>query len=110
MPTVAPGREPPAVLLYTRHTRGTIEAERARRLKTHAGAALRFVGPAAKPHPRIAAANAAQARLATQALADENRWIDEGGHFDPELVGRLRTRRAATDLRDSTISTAGIEG
>jgi hypothetical protein len=78
------------VPLYTRHTQGTIAAERERRRSTHTGALLRFAGPPAKPHPRLATAIAAQRRRGTQTLADENRWIDEGGRFDPEAVGLLR--------------------
>lgn len=86
----APDREV-AVPLYTRHTRGTIEAERERRLTSHAGNTLRHVRRPGMPHPRIAAAIAARARLAPpQRRADEDRWVDEGGWFDPETVGRVQ--------------------
>lgn len=61
-----------AVPLYTRHTCGTIEAERERRLKSHVGHTLRHVRRPGMPHPRIAAAIAGQARLVTQAQDDEN--------------------------------------
>jgi hypothetical protein len=76
--------------MYTRHTHGTIEVERERRLKSRAGHAVRYVRRPGMTHPRIAAAIAARARIATQARADENRWIDEGGWFDPEAVGQIR--------------------
>lgn len=79
-----------AVLMYTRHTRGTIEAERERRLKAHAGNSVRHVRRPGMSHPRLAAALTARERLETQARADENRWVDEGGWFDPETVGRTR--------------------
>lgn len=79
-----------AVLMYTRHTRGTIEAERERRLKAHAGNSLRHVRRPGMSHPTLAAALTARERLETQARADENRWVDEGGSFDPETVRHVR--------------------
>ena len=75
------------VPMYTRTTQGGIEAERDRRLMSHIGRAARHVRRPALPHPRIAAAIAAGA-LADP--SDESRWVDDGGWYDREAVGRLR--------------------
>jgi hypothetical protein len=86
-----------AVPLYTRHTRGTIEAERERRQTSHAGNTVRHVRRPGMPHPRIAAAIAARAGLATQSRTDEDRWNNEGGSFDPERsIGNREMKRCSS--------------
>jgi hypothetical protein len=70
--------------LFARHTRGTIEAERDRRLQHRARAATAYPAAARErdaglPHPRLAAAVAADARATRQARRDIDRWDDEGG-------------------------------
>jgi hypothetical protein len=79
-----------AVPMYTRHTRGTIEADRDRRRGSRAARTFRHVRRPAMPHPSIAAALAARPQAAIQSPLDELRWVDEGGWFDPDAVGRLR--------------------
>ena len=82
--------------LFTRHTRGTIEAERDRRLQRRAHATT--LSPASvperasgNPHPRIAAAVAGSARAVIQARLDMDRWVDEGGMVPFEAAALLRT-------------------
>jgi hypothetical protein len=85
------GRSGPAAQptpLYTRHMLGAVEAERSRRGARHA--TRRWLPPAAKAHPRIAAAHAAEARRILKARADYSRWADDGGRFDPEAAARVR--------------------
>lgn len=81
--------------LFTRHTRGAIEAERDRRGQRRArgGAAypVRARGRApGAPHGRIAAAVAGDARAVTQARLDLDRWVDEGGRVPFEAAALLR--------------------
>jgi hypothetical protein len=76
--------------LFTRHMLGAIEAERDRRhvfRETHPRPRRRADGIA---HPRLAAAIAGRARLVSEARADESRWADEGGRFDPVVTARRR--------------------
>jgi hypothetical protein len=74
---------------FTRHMPGAIEAERDRRGAARATRPRAARGRTATPHPRIAAARAAQARRLTQARLDYSRWVNEGGSFDPEGAARL---------------------
>ncbi len=87
---VRPIDAPAPVPGYTRHTRGGIEAERDRRLRSHAARRHRHVRRLRTPHPRIDAARIAQALFAAQTGGDENRWVDDGGRFDPVAAGQLR--------------------
>jgi hypothetical protein len=87
--------------LFARHTRGTIEAERDRRLQRRARAATAYRAAARErdaglPHPRLAAAVAADARAVRQARRDIDRWVDEGGlvSFEADaLTRRTMSRR-----------------
>jgi hypothetical protein len=88
------GSEPTRLL--TRHTRGAIEAARDRRLQRRAHATT--ASPASvpgrasrRPHSRIAAAVARNARAVTQARVDMDRWVDEGGRVPFEAAPLLRT-------------------
>jgi hypothetical protein len=88
------GSEP--TLLFTRHTRGTIEAEQDRRLQRRAHATTAHPArlperSAGDPHCRIAAAVAGNARAVTQARVDMDRWVDEGGMLPFEATALLRT-------------------
>jgi hypothetical protein len=94
--------------LFTRHTRGTIEAERDRRRQRGARGTIeaerdrrRQRGAivhrgtvreraASPPHDRIAAAVATNARSVTEAHLDMERWIDEGGLVPFEAAAPLR--------------------
>jgi hypothetical protein len=81
--------------LFTRHTRGAIEAERDRRGQRRArgGAAypVRARGRAAgAPRGRIAAAAAGDAHAVAQARLDLERWVDEGGMVPFEAAALLR--------------------
>jgi hypothetical protein len=81
--------------LFTRHTRGTIEAERDRRRQRGARGAIVHRGTvrglaASPPHDRIAAAVASNARSVTEAHLDMERWIDEGGLVPFEAAALLR--------------------
>jgi hypothetical protein len=79
--------------LFTRHTRGTIEAERDRRRQSRwrRGAANRGTGRGrAADHVRIAAAGAGNARAVAQARMDLDRWVDEGGLVPFEAAALLR--------------------
>jgi hypothetical protein len=42
------------------------------------------------PHPRVAVAVADNARAATEARLDADRWMNEGGSFDAEAAAALR--------------------
>ena len=42
------------------------------------------------PHPRIAVAVADNARAASEARLDADRWMNEGGSFDSEAAAALR--------------------
>jgi hypothetical protein len=86
---VAPDRELPTPW-FTRHMLGAIEAERDRRHTLRGTHRWRATGRTAMPHPRLAAALAAQARRTAQARVDLSRWADEGGRFDPEAAALLR--------------------
>lgn len=82
--------------LFTRHTLGSIEAARDRRLQRRAHAATAYPartrGRAADvPHSRIAAAVAGNARATTQARLEMDRWVDEGGMVPFEAAALLRT-------------------
>jgi hypothetical protein len=76
--------------LFTRHTLGTIEAERDRRGVFRATHRRRLPGRAAMAHPRLAAARASEARRMTEARVAYSRWADEGGKSDPGAAARLR--------------------
>jgi hypothetical protein len=67
--------------LFTRHTRGAIEAERDRRRQRRARGAT--------AHPGTARERTASA-AATQAHLDMERWIDEGGLVPFEAAALLR--------------------
>jgi hypothetical protein len=80
--------------LFTRHTRGAIEAERDRRRQRRAGGAVAYRGAALEraasaPHRRITAAVAGNARAVTEAPLDTDRWIDEGGTLPFEVARAL---------------------
>ncbi|HET6549123.1 MAG TPA: hypothetical protein VFG79_11730 [Solirubrobacter sp.] len=82
--------------LFTRHMPGAIEADRNRRRvfrETHLRPRRR---ENEMPHPRIAAAIAAHARLVSQSRVDLSRWIDEGGRFDPAVAVRRRNDHKET--------------
>jgi hypothetical protein len=85
--------------LFTRHTRGAIEADRDRRRQRRADGAVAYRGGAregAAPHPRILAAVAGNARAVTEAGLDMDRWIDEGGTLALEAAaapGSTTSRR-----------------
>jgi hypothetical protein len=77
--------------LFTRHTRGAIEAERDRRRQRRAGGAVAYRGATRKraasaPHPRITAAVAGSVRAVAEARLDMDRWIDEGGTLPSEAA------------------------
>jgi hypothetical protein len=57
-------------------------------LQVMAGGAPMHVAGA--PRPRIAVAVADNARAATEAHLDADRWMNEGGSFDSEAAGALR--------------------
>jgi hypothetical protein len=79
--------------LFTRHMRGTIEAERDRRRQSRGrgGAAYRGTGRGhAASHVRIAGAVAGNARAVAQARLDLDRWVDEGGLVPFEAAALLR--------------------
>ena len=81
--------------LFTRHTRGTIEAERDRRRQRGARGAIVHRGTvreraASPPHDKIAAPVASNARSVTEAHLDMERWIDEGGLVPFEAAALLR--------------------
>ena len=82
-----------SALLFSRHTLGTIEAERDRRLqrRAHAVTAHAPRAPAAVPHPRVAAALAANARAMRAARGDIERWVDEGGLVAFEAAAVVRS-------------------
>jgi hypothetical protein len=61
------------VPLYTRHTRGTIEADRDRRRHSRDRDGHRY-SPAA----------AVVRQIAPPANAALDRWANEGGHFEPD--------------------------
>jgi hypothetical protein len=87
--------------LFTRHTRGAIEAERDRRRQRGAGGAVAYRGAARKrvaiaPHPRITAAVGGNARAVAELRLDVDRWIDEGGTLPFEaaaVLGSTTSRR-----------------
>ncbi len=88
-----------ATPLFTRHMRGTIEAERdgRRQGRGDANTTFRYSSGAGTGHDRtlprpLAAANG-NGRLVTQASPEVDRWTDEGGSYDAETVGRLRATR-----------------
>jgi hypothetical protein len=77
--------------LFTRHMLGAIEAERDQRHQRHAGnphPRQRGERDARARHPKITAALFAEARDATQASGDDDRWFNEGGSFNPAAIGR----------------------
>jgi hypothetical protein len=79
--------------LFTRHTRGTIEAQRDRRRqsRSHGGVAYRGTGRGrAASHVRITAAVAGDSRALAQARLDLDRWVDEGGLVPFEAAALLR--------------------
>jgi hypothetical protein len=81
-PDVVRERSSNSTPLFTRHTRGAIEADRDRRGQRREGAAVAYRGGAregAAPHPRITAAVAGNARAVAEARLDMDRWIGEGG-------------------------------
>jgi hypothetical protein len=81
---------------YTRHMRGAIEADRARRREHH----VRSASPGAQldqRHPRVEAALRSDLRRTAdarayrrQARADTDRWNDEGGRLPLAGVGNAR--------------------
>jgi hypothetical protein len=84
--------------LFTRHTRGVIEADRDRR-RQRTAIAYRVAArerAASAPAGRMAAAVADDARAVTQARLDMDRWVDEGGMVPFEAAALLR---AATSRR-----------
>jgi hypothetical protein len=85
---------PESTPLFTRHTRGTIEAERDRRRQRRADAAVAYRDAALEraasaSHPRITAAVAGNARAVTEARLDMDPWIDEGGTLPFEAAAAL---------------------
>jgi hypothetical protein len=86
--------------LFTRHTRGAIEAERDRRRQRRAGGAVACRGATRKragsaPHPRITAAVAGSVRAVAEARLDMDRWIDEGGTLPSEAAAAYPGARAS---------------
>jgi hypothetical protein len=84
--------------LFTRHTRGTIEAERDRRRESRRAGSATYRGTGrgrAVSHVGIAAAVAGNARAVAQARLDLDRWVDEGGlvPFEAAAVLRATTSR-----------------
>jgi hypothetical protein len=96
-PDVVPESSSEPTPLFTRHTRGAIEADRDRRRQRTAiayrGAAHERAASARAG--RIAAAVAGDARAVTQARLDMDRWVDEGGMvpFDAAALLRAATTR-----------------
>jgi hypothetical protein len=84
-----PERTPGPTPLFTRHTRGVIEAERDRRRQRRAR------GAASTAHPEVGAAVADDARVVAQARLDMDRWVNEGGMVPFEAAAVLR----ATSMR-----------
>jgi hypothetical protein len=84
--------------LFSRHTLGVIEAERDRRRQRGARGTIAHSGttreraPSAR-HGRIAVAAASNARAASQAHLEMERWIDEGGLVPFEAAAVLRHDR-----------------
>jgi hypothetical protein len=81
--------------LFTRHTRGTIEAERDRRRQRRAHGAIAHPGTTREratsaPLGRIATAGSGNAHAVAQARLDLDRWVDEGGLVPFEAAARLR--------------------
>jgi hypothetical protein len=87
---------PEPTLRFTRHTRGTIEAERDRRRQRRAHATTAYPTrvterAAGGPRSRITTAVAENARAVTQARLDMDRWVAEGGMVPFEAAALLRT-------------------
>jgi hypothetical protein len=80
--------------LFSRHTRGVIEAERDRRRQRRARGAIAPPGMT-RERDASAAAAANNSRAATQAHLDMERWINEGGlvPFEAATVLRATTSR-----------------
>jgi hypothetical protein len=79
--------------LFTRHTRGAIEAERDRRRQRRRGGGAAYRGKGrgrAASHVRIPAAVVGNARAVAQARLDLDRWVDEGGLVPFEAAALLR--------------------
>jgi hypothetical protein len=90
---------PEPTLLFSRHTRGTIEAERDRRLQRRAHATTAYTARAPErasgdPYSRIAAALRGNARAMTEAPLDMDRGVDEGDMVPFEAAALLRTTTA----------------
>ena len=85
--------------LFTRHMRGAIEAERDRRLqeRREGHRTFRYSSRAGTGQdtalPRPLAPASGNGPIVTQASPEVDRWIDEGGSYDAETVGRLRATR-----------------
>jgi hypothetical protein len=95
-PDLVSERSSASTPLFTRHTRGAIEAERDRRRQRRAGGAVAHRGAAlaraaSAPHRRVTAAVAGNARAVAQARLDMERWIDEGGTLPFEAAMRTST-------------------
>ena len=90
IPAPGGGRASPPSPWFTRHTRGTIEAERDHRRGTHARSAGRQARRPGIAHPKLAAALAAQRSGVAPAPMRPSAWVDRGGRFDPEGAARLR--------------------
>ncbi len=85
-----------SMAVFSRHTLGSIEAERDRRLQRRAPAVIAHAprAHAAVPHPRIAAALASNARTVRLARLAIDRWVDEGGLVPFEAAAVLRSTAA----------------
>ncbi len=83
-------RASPPSLWFTRHTRGTIEAERDHRQGTHVRSLGRQARRPSMAHPKLAAALAAERSGVAPVPVRPGAWVDRGGRFDPEGAARLR--------------------
>jgi hypothetical protein len=98
--------------LFTRHMPGAIEAVRdaRRRRRADGRVAFRYRSPAGSIRDSADAALLAVAhgsrRVVTQASTDVDRWTDEGGSFDAEVVASLRATASNADgLRSAAAAT-----
>jgi hypothetical protein len=82
--------------LFTRHTRGVIEAERdaRRRHRRDRNSTFRYRSSGSGSHDATHgapfAAVGGNARVVAQASPDVDRWTDEGGSYHADVVARLR--------------------
>ena len=92
LPALGGGHASPAVSVpwFTRHTRGTIEADRDHRHVSRVPSAQMHERWPGIAHPRLLAAAAAPTPGVAPVTMDLSRWVDDGGRFDPAGAARLR--------------------